>query len=141
MICSAIVLVGYYLGTYIVSSGNFTPSHEIGQSMSFLILGWSSILHVFTVRSRKSMIHYRMKENMPMVYSSIAMIVVFALIVFIPGFGHIFGIKPIGLIHWIIGVGLSVLPLIVAEIGKYIDNYGMLQQYKRRLIKPRELDI
>ena len=141
IICSAIVLIGYYLGTYIVSSGNFTPSHEIGQSMSFLILGWSSILHVFTVRSRKSMIHYRMKENMPMVYSSIAMIVVFALIVLIPGVGNIFGIGPIGFIQWIIVAGLSVLPLIVAEIGKYIDNYGMLQQYKRRSIKYREQDI
>lgn len=141
VICSAIVLGGYYLGTYVVSSGNFTPSHEIGQSMSFLILGWSSILHVFTVRSRKSIIHYRMKENMPMVYSSIAMIVLFALIVLIPGFGNIFGIEPIGLTHWLIVVSLSVLPTIVAEIGKFIDNYGMLQQYKRRFIKQRELDI
>ena len=141
IICSAIVLGGYYLGTYVVSSGNFTPSHEIGQSMSFLILGWSSILHVFTVRSRKSIIHYRMKENMPMVYSSIAMIVAFAFIVLIPGFGNIFGIEPIGLTHWLIVVGLSVLPTMVAEIGKFIDNYGMLQQYKRRLIKQRELDI
>lgn len=141
VICSAIVLGGYYLGTYVVSSGNFKPSHEIGQSMSFLILGWSSILHVFTVRSRKSIIHYRMKENMPMVYSSIAMIVLFALIVLIPGFGNIFGIEPIGFTHWLLVVGLSVFPTIVAEIGKFIDNYGMLQQYKRRIVKQRELDI
>lgn len=141
VICSVIVLVGYYLGTYIVSSGNVSPSHEIGQSMSFLILGWSSILHVFTVRSRKSILHYRMKENMPMVYSSIAMIGLFALIVLIPGFGNIFGIEPIALIPWLIVIGLSVLPMIVAEIGKFIDNYGMLQRYKRRLVKHRELDI
>jgi P-type Ca2+ transporter type 2C len=141
IICSAIVLVGYYLGTYIVSSDNIVPSHEVGQSMSFLILGWSSILHVFTVRSRKSIIHYKMKQNMPMVYSSITMIIAFALIVLIPGFGNIFGIKPIGPMHWLIVVGLSVLPIIVAEIGKFIDNYGMLQQYKRRSVEHRELDI
>lgn len=141
VICSAIVLVGYYLGTYTVLSDSFSPSHEIGQSMSFLILGWSSILHVFTVRSRKSIFHYRMKENMPMVYSSIAMIIVFGFIVLIPWFGNIFGIKPIGLIHWIIVVGLSVLPIIVAEIGKFFDNYSVLQQYKKRLIKQSEIDI
>lgn len=82
-----------------------------------------------------------MKENMSMVYSSIAMILVFGFIVWILWFGNIFGIEPIGLIHWIIVVGLSVLPIIVAEIGKFIDNYGLLQQYKKRLIKPRELDI
>lgn len=141
IVCSAIVLVGYYLGTYVVSSGNFVPSHEVGQSMSFLILGWSSILHVFTVRSRKSILQYNMKENMPMVYSSIAMIILFALIVLIPGVGHIFGIGPIGLKHWLIVIGLSVLPFIVAEIGKFIDNYGMKKKYRKRLIKHRELDI
>lgn len=141
VICAAIVLVGYYLGTYMVSAGNFTASHEVGQSMAFLILGWSSILHVFTVRSRKSVFQYNMKENMPMVYSSVAMIILFALIVLIPAFGNIFGIGPIGGTHWIIVFGLSVLPIIVAEIGKYIDNYEIKQKYRRRLIKHRELDI
>lgn len=140
-ICAVIVLGGYYLGTYRVTSGNFTPSHEIGQSMSFLILGWSSILHVFTVRSRKSIFQYKMKENMPMVYSSFAMIILFAFIVLIPGIGNIFGIGSIGLRHWIIVLGLSVLPLIVAEIFKYIDNFETRQKYRRRLIRHRELDI
>jgi Ca2+-transporting ATPase len=125
IVCSIVVWVGYYLGTNIMVSQNFSPSHEIGQSMSFLILGWSSILHVFTVRSRKSVFKVPINTNMPMVYSATSMIIVFAFIVLIPGLGNIFGIMPIGLIHWLISIGLAVFPLIVAEIGKSIDNFGI----------------
>ena len=140
VVCAAIVLAGYYIGTNILVSATHAPSHAIGQSMSFLILGWSSILHVFTVRSRKSVFHYKMRENMPMVYSSAAMIVIFALIVLIPGVGMIFGIKPIGAIHWLIVAGLSIIPFVVAEIGKFIDNYEINQKYRKRLMKHREFD-
>jgi magnesium-transporting ATPase (P-type) len=141
IVCSLIVWAGYYLGTNVMVSQVVAPSHEVGQSMSFLILGWSSILHVFNVRSRKSIFKVSLKTNMPMVYSAAAMIVVFALIVLIPGLGNIFGIASIGANHWFIAIVLSVLPLIVAEIGKYIDNMGIRQRYKNRIIRHRELDI
>lgn len=141
IICSVIVWIGYYLGTNQLVSEGFTPSHAIGQSMSFLILGWSSILHVFTVRSRKSILKVPLSSNMPMVYSAAAMIIVFALIVLIPGFGNIFGITAIGLNHWLIAIGLSVIPLIVAEVGKYVDNLGIRQKYRNRLIQHREFDM
>lgn len=141
IICSFIVWCGYYFGTNVVLSPGVAPSHEIGQSMSFLILGWSSILHVFTVRSRKSIFKVSLKTNMPMVYSAAAMILVFALIVLIPGLGNIFGIASIGANHWLIAILLSVLPLIVAECGKYIDNMEIKQKYRNRIIRHRELDI
>lgn len=140
IICSAIVLVGYYIGTYVVLANASAPSHEIGQSMSFLILGWSSILHIFTVRSRQSIFKYNMRENMPMVYSSVAMIFVLAVIVMIPAVGNIFGIGPISLIHWLIAIGLSVIPLIVAEYGKFFDNFEIENRYKKRLIRHREFN-
>ncbi len=124
IVCSIVVWVGYYLGTNIMISQYLSPAHEIGQSMSFLILGWSSILHVFTVRSRKSVFKVPLTTNMPMVYSAAAMIIVFAFIVLIPGLGSVFGIVPIGLNHWLISIVLAVFPLIVAEIGKAIDNFG-----------------
>lgn len=141
IICSIIVWAGYYVGTFTEVSSKFAPSHPIGQSMAFLILGWSSILHIFTVRSRKSVFIYPIKANMPMLYSSIAMIAVLSLIVLIPPFGKLFGIVPIGLSHWLISIVLSILPITIAEIGKYLDNYEINQKYKRRLIKHREIDM
>lgn len=141
IVCSLIVWCGYYLGTNVMVTKGVVPSHEIGQSMSFLILGWSSILHVFNVRSRKSIFKVSLKTNMPMVYSAAAMIVVFALIVLIPGLGNVFGIAAIGANHWLIAIALSILPVIVAEIGKYIDNKGIGQRYRNRIIRHREFDI
>ncbi len=122
IVCSIIVWIGYYYGTYYAVSASFGPSHAIGQTMAFLILGWSSILHVFTVRSRKSILQYKLHDNLPMVWSSFAIIGVFALMALIPQFGILFGVVPIGPVHWLIVCILSVLPLIVAEIGKFFDN-------------------
>ena len=134
LVCSIIVWIGYYLGANRMVSAGFAATHKIGQSMSFLILGWSSILHVFTVRSRKSIFKVPLKTNLPMFYSAVALIVALALIVLDPKLGIIFGIVPIGLNHWFIAMGLSILPLIIAEIGKYFDNYDIRQKYKEKLI-------
>ena len=140
IICSIIVWAGYYVGTFTDISSAYSPSHDIGQSMAFLILGWSSILHVFTVRSRKSIFRFPIKSNMQMVYSAIAMILILGIVVFVPFIGAIFGVVTISLKHFVIAIGLSILPTIVAEIGKISDNHGLRSKYRRRLIKRREID-
>lgn len=140
IICSIIVWAGYYVGTFTDISSAYSPSHDIGQSMAFLILGWSSILHVFTVRSRKSIFRFSIKSNMQMVYSAIAMILILGIVVFVPFIGAIFGVVTISLKHFVIAIGLSILPTIVAEIGKISDNHGLRSKYRRRLIKRREID-
>ncbi len=140
IICSIIVWAGYYVGTFTNISSAYSPSHDIGQSMAFLILGWSSILHVFTVRSRKSIFRFPIKSNMQMLYSAIAMILVLGIVVFVPFIGAIFGVVTISLKHFAIAIGLSILPTIVAEIGKISDNHGFRSKYRRRLIKRREID-
>ena len=140
IICSIIVWAGYYVGTFTDISSAYSPSHDIGQSMAFLILGWSSILHVFTVRSRKSIFRFPIKSNMQMLYSAIAMILVLGIVVFVPFIGAIFGVVTISLKHFAIAIGLSILPTIVAEIGKISDNHGFRSKYRRRLIKRIEID-
>lgn len=140
IICSIIVWAGYYVGTFTNISSAYSPSHDIGQSMAFLILGWSSILHVFTVRSRKSIFRFPIKSNMQILYSAIAMILILGIVVFVPFIGAIFGVVTISLKHFVIAIGLSILPTIVAEIGKISDNHGLRSKYRRRLIKRREID-
>ena len=55
-------LVAFYLGQY-TALGGAAPSLEAGRTMAFLVTGWTSVLHVLTVRSRKSIVRYRWKDN------------------------------------------------------------------------------
>lgn len=41
----------------------------LGRTMVFLVAAFTSILHIFTVRSRSSMFKRKIRDNMPLVYS------------------------------------------------------------------------
>ncbi len=136
--CSAVVLIGYYISTFRALPGMPEPSQAIGQTVAFLILGWTSILHLYTVRSRQSIFKRTLRDNPPVVYSTLAMIAVFSLLAAIPSVGKIFDLTTIGTSHWLLAAGLSLIPTVVAEIGKFIDNQTNIREireYRHRLIR------
>ena len=126
--------IGYYIGTFTAISDTYLPAHIIGQTISFLVVGWSSILHVFTVRSRQSIFKRSNKDNPKLAISAAVMVGVFALMVCIPAVANIFGMVSISMQHWLIAIGLAIVPTIVAEIGKIFSNRGDSKPYKARLV-------
>ncbi|MFV0528867.1 MAG: cation transporting ATPase C-terminal domain-containing protein [Lachnospiraceae bacterium] len=136
-VCSLVVWLAYYLGTFHTFSSAITPSHEMGQSMAFLVLGWTSILHIFTVRSRKSLFKIPLNENPALTISALVMIVVFGLLVLIEPVGAVFGIVPISGYHWISAILISLIPTIIAEMWKLVESYFEEKEHKRRLVRYR----
>lgn len=135
-IAFAVVGLGaYYFGSFVALPGGSVPTHEMGQTMAFLVIAFTSIIHIFTVRTRKSIFNRTLKDNMPLLYSALAMIVLFALMTIIPPFGAIFGIQTIGLTDWFVVIGFSVFPTIVAELFKLWDNRCELKAYRNRVLK------
>lgn len=138
--CSAVVLAGYYIGNFVSLSGMPAPSQGVGQTMAFLILGWTSILHIFTVRSRKSIFRRTLRDNPPLVISAAVMIAVFSFLAAVPAVGGIFDLKAIGMIHWLIAIGLSFVPTIAAELIKIFDNHTRIKEihaYDTRIVRHR----
>lgn len=139
--CSIVVLIGYYFGAFVPLSPAFEPSAIIGQTMGFLVIGWTSILHIFTVRSRKSIFKRTLKDNPPLSISAAAMIILFAGLVAIKPLGNIFGLTNISISHWMIVIALSIVPTIVAEIGKVVDNRRFkkeVEECKNRIVHKRK---
>lgn len=136
---SVVGWIAYYIGAFVDLSSGFVPSHIMGQTMTFVVVSYTSILHIFTVRSRKSIFRRTIMDNLPLLWSALAMIVVFTLMVIIPPVGAIFGLVPISLKHWAIASGLIVIPTIVAEIGKLWANRHDAASYRRRLVKHLDL--
>ncbi|MCL1809595.1 MAG: cation-translocating P-type ATPase [Clostridiales bacterium] len=129
----AVAWVGYYLGAYVAVSAS-GPSPACGQTMCFLIVGWTSILHIFTVRSRQSVFKRTAKGNPRVAASAFGMIALFALIVMIPPVAGIFGMVAISPLHWLAAIGLSIVPTITAELGKLIQNSAEASSHKRRMV-------
>lgn len=124
IICSVVVLVAYFAGMSTEFLSRIESSSLIGQTMAFLVLGLTSIMHIFTVRSRKSIFERTLRDNWALVISAVGMMAMLALLVAIPPVGKLFGLTAIGSWHWMIVILLSIIPTIVAEIGKYSENYG-----------------
>jgi len=110
-------------------------SHLAGQTLTFLVVAFSSILHIFTVRSRKSMFRKSAHKNPALVLSALVMLVSFAATVFLPFLRNIFGLAAMNGAQWAVVLGLSILPSILAEIVKLWSNRHETRLYKRRLVR------
>ena len=123
-VLAIVSLAAFYLGQY-TALGGAVPSLETGRTMVFLVTGWTSVLHVLTVRSRKSIVRYRWKDNPQLYLSCIAMLAVLgtvAGIASIPAVGTTLGMSALNGWQWFTVVGLTLAPTLVAEYGKFWDH-------------------
>ena len=131
MFCSAVVLMGYYIGAFMNTGGSISPSTEIGQTMAFLICGWTSILHIFNVRSSKSIFKTPISNNRPLAISAVIMIIVFGLLVMLP-IGNIFGLTVLSTIQWLIVLILSFIPTVMREISMFVESIPFVMERRRK---------
>ena len=127
-------LIAFYCGAFLPIQ-NAIPSLIKGQTMAFLVVAYTSILHIFTVRGRKSIFQIPLRHNMKLLYSVIAMLVLFAAMVILPPLQFLFGLTSISVLQWLIVIGLSISPTIVAELVKLWHNRSDNNLSKRRLVR------
>ncbi|MCL2135194.1 MAG: cation-translocating P-type ATPase [Candidatus Bathyarchaeota archaeon] len=128
--CSIVVLIGYYIGTFISISDTMEPSAAIGQTMAFLITSWTSIIHVFNVRSTKSIFKTPIKNNKPLVGCAILMLFVLAVLVVTP-FNNVFGLSNITALHWVIVFSLSLVPTALREVSILIEKIPYFEKHRQ----------
>ena len=127
-------LLAFWLGAFAWLPGGEGPSLAAGQTMCFLVVAFTSVLHVFTVRSRGSVFRRTVRDNLPLVWSAVSVVAAFSALVLVEPVGAIFGLAPIGPFSWACALGLSVVPTLVAEAFKLWDNRHETWLYRRRLV-------
>jgi len=128
--------IAYYIGAFTNFSANVAPSHEVGQTTAFMVIGFTSILHILTARTKMSVFKKRTFTNNPLLaISAFAMVALFVLFVIVPPFNVLFDTVPIGIEHWGMIAVLSVIPTFVAEIGKAYSRSKERREHKNRIIK------
>lgn len=119
-IFTIITLIGFYIGAFVTIDPSIGASHEVGQTMAFLILGWSSVIHIFNARSKESIFKIGFLSNPTVFWSSLLSISILTIVALVPFLANIFFLVPMSLTHWIIAIVLSILPLVFVEIQKLI---------------------
>jgi magnesium-transporting ATPase (P-type) len=129
---TVVTLVAYYIGSQVALAG-LVQSHAIGQTMAFLVLGWTSILHAINVRSRRSIFRKSPMDNPQLFVSVAAMIALFTALAAIPGLNSALEMTDMTITHWLIVVGLSLVPTAIAEYAKFWDHYKYVTDEKNRV--------
>jgi P-type Ca2+ transporter type 2C len=110
LISLAAYLVGYRDG------GN-----ALGQTMAFAVLGFSQLFHV---RNLHSNIHSSFRTGLLNNKALLGAILVSALLLMavlvVPGMMKVFGTVYMDTVHWLITAGLSLVPILVVELVKWM---------------------
>lgn len=113
-----ISLFGYYVGRFVTISNQVGPSHDVAQTMIFLIIGYSSVIHAFNCRSSESIFKIGFTSNKKMFQMVLLSLTILTVLTLVPFLRNALFLVPLAPIHWIIVVVLSVLPLFVTELVK-----------------------
>lgn len=114
-----ITLLAFYLGIF-VQMGSIEPSLEVGQTMAFLTLSWSSVLHVFEVRSHESIFKVGITENKTVFWTTFFALALTTLLAALPFLANVFGLAALSFTHWAIAIILSLMIIVVVEIEKFV---------------------
>ena len=107
-------LVGFFLGRTLGG----TVKH--GQTMAFLVLALSQVLHSYNMRSDKSLFKIRTFGNSTLNWAALASIALVCLVLFVPGVMTAFGLVYLTPTLYLIAAGLILVPTVVMEFCKLV---------------------
>ena len=115
-----VTLFGYYLGSYVDTISPWVDaSQHVGQTVAFLILAYSSILHVFNVRSSQSIFKVNLATNKALFEMALLALAITTAVALLPFTQELFGLVHISLNHWFLEGILSIVPIAVNELIKF----------------------
>ncbi len=94
---------------------------EIGQTMAFVTLAFSELVHVFNIRNNKKSIFKTHPFNNKTLLGAIGLSALLMLIIlFIPALRHIFSIPVLPMNNILEIIGLVLIPIVIVEIFKLL---------------------
>ena len=108
-------LTAYLLGFYLTNG-----SHEAGSTMAFMVLAMSQLVQALNMRSSHSLFKVGFFSNKTMNVSLLVCTALTAFVLFVPGVVGVFEMVALNWWMYLIGLGLSLLPILVMEVAKAV---------------------
>lgn len=104
------------------SMGNHFYSLEVGRTMAFVSLGMLELVHSFNIKSEQSIFKVGILDNKYLIGAFILGTILQVGVVLIPVVANVFNLVPLTGIQWIYTAGISILPIIIMELQKLVNN-------------------
>ena len=109
---AALSLAAFYLG----KTFGGTVAH--GQTMAFMTLATSQVLHAFHMRSDKSLFKIGAFGNSKLNWAALVSVLLVVFILFTPGVMTAFGLVYLTSKLYLMGLGLILIPSVIMELCK-----------------------
>lgn len=93
-----------------------------GQTLAFMVLALCQVVQAYNMRSGKSLFSSNPFGNGKLNLACLASTLMVAIVLFVPGLNSAFGLIHLSYQQYLIGLGLSFVPLLVMEVAKLIEN-------------------
>ena len=104
------------------SIGNYLYNVEVGRTMAFASLGLLELVHSFNIKTDESLFKVGFLENKYLLGAFILGSLLQVIVVVIPPIANLFKLVPLTGIQWLYTVGISIMPLIIMEMQKKINE-------------------
>ncbi|MFA7417088.1 MAG: cation-translocating P-type ATPase [Acholeplasma sp.] len=123
-----ITFMAFFIGYLIGDEGN---KLQHAQTIGFMVLAISQLFHAFNVRSEKHST-FTLQPNKYLIWAFFGCLGLQLITVFVPFIANnVFGVDHVlhwQFIDWLVVIGLSVLPLVIVEFVKLIQNKLLTKQ-------------
>ena len=122
---SKIITEGIMLGVldlFIFSLGNNLYGIDVARTMAFVALGLLELVHSFNIKSEGSILKKGALNNKFLIGSFILGTILQVIVVIIPYFANIFSLVTLNQAQWIYTILISLLPLPIIEMQKWINK-------------------
>lgn len=100
-----------------------TYSIEVSETMTFVVLGWTTIIHMYNCRSEQSIFKLRFLSNTLLVTTTTVGAAILLLLVTLPVTQNILGFVPLNSVQWLWVIVLSISPLTYVEVKKLFNVF------------------
>ena len=124
------------LTLFAFSLGNKLYGVEVGRTMAFFALSALELVHSFNIKSEDSIFKVGIFNNMYLIGAFIVGMLLQVMVIIIPPIANIFNVVPLNAIQWLYIILISILPIILIEIQKKINevHFGKIIYSKREIL-------
>ena len=115
-------LLPVYIGRHF-NIGNIKSSHAITQAMTFVIMGLTTIVHMYNCRSHLSIFKVGFTGNKLLLGTTIMGAIAMVSLTIITPIAKVLNLVSLGFWHWVLIGILSISPLVFVEIQKKLGKF------------------
>jgi calcium-translocating P-type ATPase len=109
----------FAIGRFASISG-LMPTHQLGQTMAFVVLTLASTINVYNARSNQSIFKAGLTSNRMIFLTTLLSLAITAAFTQIPVLQGVLEITSLSLTHWLIAISLALATVAVIEVSKLI---------------------